>query len=611
MINPQTLTHNLTTLNQIAETLNQSVDMNVSLNAALAQLIELTSLETGWIFVKDRTSQNRWAGRGYTLAAHYNLPPAMSLGEAKAWRGECQCQILCNNNRLNEPYTEVRCSRLAGSKGNRKGLAVHASTLLRSGERVLGILNVAAPSWQTFTPESLAMLAHVGSLMGIAIDRARLYDMLQEQRIHEQATLLDFSNQLLSRHELTDLMNYLVEEMRRVLEADACALILPSDTPGLLAYKASSGWRDNPVARQRQVPADATSTSGLVMQQQRPLLVEDLIVNDPTSWNSEWISAEEFRGHAAVPLVADGRAIGTLIINTRTPRLFTEDELRFIRLMANQAALALEKARFHHEEMKHQRMEEELAVGWQIQRSLLPDTAPAIPGWEFAASYQPARLVGGDFFDFFELPRQSRQLGVVIADVAGKGVPAALFMSMSRSIIRTKALSGCNPATALKRSNRLIFKDSRSSLFLTAFYALINVETGQLTYARAGHDLPLWLHRTAPTETNASVELKALASEGIILGVFEEVELEERTIQLELGDILVLYTDGVTEAMNDSDELFGSQRLYDLIKGNHQASASEMIQIIIDAVNQFIGETPQADDFTLVVVKRVAKTKEA
>jgi len=228
MASQKDLIKKLTTLNEIAETLNRAVDVQSALQNALVRLIELMELETGWVFLKDPSAKNRWWGRGYVLAAHHNLPPALAMDKARAWKGDCQCQKLCNNNQLTRSYNQVRCTRLASAGGNRRGLAVHASTPLCSGENVLGILNVAASDWSDFSPEALALLTNAGSQMGIALERARLFDMLKEQRIHEQAALLELSNQLLSHLDMDEMMSYLTQEVRRLLEVDACSLILPA-----------------------------------------------------------------------------------------------------------------------------------------------------------------------------------------------------------------------------------------------------------------------------------------------------------------------------------------------------------------------------------------------
>jgi sigma-B regulation protein RsbU (phosphoserine phosphatase) len=599
MLSQADLNEDLTTLNQIVETLNRAVDVRGALDSALARLVALMGLETGWIFVKTPTAQGCREDGGYVLAAHYNLPPA--LANAGVWASGCKCQSLCNQGRLTGAYNEVRCSRLARASGDRRGLAVHASVPLRSGDRILGILNVAGPDWVSFSPRALALLTNAGNQMGIALERAQLFDLLKEQHIHEQAALLDLSNQLLSRLDLDDVMSYLVEEVRRLLQADACALLLPGEEPGCLVFRATSGWHFDPVVSQRQMSTDECSGPGLVMRTQQPLLAEDIQVSDPPVCGTDWILSEGFRGHAVVPLVVDGRSIGVLMIDTRQPRLLSEDEVRFLRLMANQAAIAVEKARLHREEIQRQRLEQELAVSRQIQLGMLPKDCPVVPGWEVAALYRAARQVGGDFYDFPELPGEPGRLGLVIADVADKGVPAALMMALSRAMVRTAAADGRSPSAALGLANELILKHSHTELFVTAFYAKLDIHTGRLTYANAGHSRPLWMQIS-------SGEIQELASQGVVLGILEDIELEEREIDVAPGDLLVFYTDGVTEAMNVDGQRFGEERLRAVVAATSGASTQQVLSTVVDAVRAFVGDVPQSDDLTLLVVKRCPPT---
>ncbi len=602
MVGHSELIQKLTILNEIAEMLNHAQDIYQALDEALARLVALMELETGWILLKDPSSKNRWFGRNYTLAAHCNLPPAMAPDKARAWKGDCECQGLCNRGEMDRAYNEVRCSRLSRAGGERNGLAVHASTPLRSGARTLGILNVAAPDWDAFSPEALALLTNAGSQMGIALERARLFDLIQERRIHEQAALLDLSHQLLSRPGLEDLVSYLVEEVRSLLSADACAMLLPCEDGAGLIFSATSGWNRDPAADGRRVPEDAVSGPGLAMQTQQPLLIEDIARDTTAPWSPDWIRTEGFRGHAVMPLIAEGRSIGALVIDMRRPRRLNEDETRFLRLMANQAAIAIEKARLHREAVRQQRLEEELEVSREIQRSMLPGAAPDIPGWDFAATYEAARLVGGDFYDFFTIPRHQVQLGMVIADVADKGIPAALFMALSRTVIRTVAISGRSPGSALMRANDVILNDTQSDLFLSVFYGRINVESGRLVYANAGHNPPLWFR--AETHT-----FQKLDTHGIVLGVLEAIELEEDRVDIAPGDVLVLYTDGVTEAMGAAGEEFGLLRLQAVVAEAAEggASARDILKAVVGAVGAFTSGLPQTDDFTLCVVRRMVQ----
>lgn len=593
----QTLIENLQALNKIADTLNRAADVQTALSSALAQLVELLGLETGWIFLVDPAAQSRWAGRGYRLLAHHNLPPAMHPDNPDAWDGGCQCQTLCNKGSFHEAYNEIICSRLSEVHGNKAGLIVHASVPLLSGERRLGIMNVAAPNWEAFTPRALALLTNVGSQMGVALERARLYDLLQEKRINEQLALLDLSNQLLSRHSLDDLMKYLVEEARTLLQVDACALLLPDKSGNNLYFRAESGWQTDPVSKGRHLPNNESTGPGLVMKTQRPLIIEDLEMDDRVPWMTDWLRAERFRGHAVVPLLVDGESIGTVVVNTRQPRALDDNELGFLRLLANQAAIALQTAYLHQEDLKLHRIEEELAIGKQIQLSMLPECCPIIPGWEIEAFYKAARQVGGDFYDFFYLPKASNRLGMVIADVSDKGIPAAIFMALSRTLIRTTALTGRTPAAALMRANELLLKDIQTDAFLTAFYAILHTKTGRLDWTNAGHNPPIWYE--AATDT-----FHKLALPGIVLGIFENITLHESSTQLAPGDFVVFYTDGVTEAMSADGHEFEEERFIETLRRHAHDNAANIVRGVIDTVNEFTANTPQSDDFTLFIIKR-------
>jgi phosphoserine phosphatase RsbU/P len=589
----------LNTLNDIALTLNRAVDVGGALNDALARLVELMGLDAGWIFLRDPSKLESWQGKGFRLAAHYNLPPAMDLDSAAAWSGGCDCQGYCTKGKLIEAYNEIRCSRLAAAQGDKRDLQVHASSPLRSGTETLGILNVAGRDWESFDSRALALLTNVGGQMGVALERARLYEMLRDRRVHEQAALLAFSNQLLGRLDLDELMTFLLESVMELLSLDAAALALLDRSGEYLVFRASAGWRTDPVAEGRRVPADDRSSSGWAMRHQQPvILTYDMDRQAIPVWTSEWLRAEEFRVAVIVPMIAEDRAIGTLTVDTRHERKFDEDELRFVQLMANQAAIAIEKARLHRAELARHVMEEELALGRRIQLSLLPLKTPQVPGWEFADYYQAARQVGGDFYDFFFLEHGHQRLGLVIADVSDKGVPAALFMAVSKTLIRTIALSGLEPAAVLQTTNRLLRSDSRSEMFLSAFYAILDVDGGLLHYANAGHNPPLCYRA-------ASDSFERLDAEGIVLGVVADAELEQGSATVDPGDVVIFYTDGVTEAMNEALEEFGLARLQEAVAASAGGSAQQVLQAIGEAVSAFTGDTDQSDDLTLFVFKRL------
>jgi sigma-B regulation protein RsbU (phosphoserine phosphatase) len=246
-----------------------------------------------------------------------------------------------------------------------------------------------------------------------------------------------------------------------------------------------------------------------------------------------------------------------------------------------------------------QMLEKEMALGREIQLSLLPEAPPALPGWEFAAYYEAAREVGGDFYDFLPLPAGPRHVGLVIADVSGKGVPAALVMARTCTMIRTAVQQGHSPSAALDQANTLLMSYTRSHLLLiTALCAFLDGDTGRLVYANGGHTRPLWFR----AETGTVEELQA---PGIILGVFETLDLEERTVDLAEGDLLVLYTDGVTEAMDAQHHLFGESPLRETIRAaaSDGGGARQVVDAIVNAVQNHTGTDAQSDDLTLVVIR--------
>lgn len=602
----------LQTLNRISLSLNQAVDVQTALNSSLVQLVELMGMETGWVFVVEPSATNRWGGPGFFLAAHHNLPPGMATNNPEAWHKGCDCQSMCLSGRLTEAYNEVRCSRLADVTGDRRGLVVHASVPLRSGDHTVGIMNVAASDWSAFSPRSLALLSNVGSQMGSALERARLFDILQAQRIQEQAVLLDLSQQLLNQRDLDELMQFIVDKVRTLVNADACAILLAEPESDYLTFRAASGWRSDPVAAGYRVPADESTGSGRVMKTQETRLLENVAEAEAPSWTTGWLEGEDFKAAAIVPLVAGESSIGTLVIDSRQPRRFTETEVRLLRLMANQAAIAIENARLHLEEIQRQRIEEELDVARKIQLSMLPSATPELPGWQFAADFEAARQVGGDFYDLFPLPGEPGRWGVVIADVSDKGVPAALYMALSRTTIRNIALRGRNPSEVLSFANRFLQEDSRADMLLTAFYGELDTGSGRLSYANAGHNPPLWWRNTVELESERFCELPTNCP---LLGVFPELDVPIDAIELAPGDLLILYTDGITEAINEEMEEFGRLQLESIVQETMQthptASAGEIRTAIVEAVDEFVGNMIQYDDMTLLVIKRTALNNES
>lgn len=249
----------------------------------------------------------------------------------------------------------------------------------------------------------------------------------------------------------------------------------------------------------------------------------------------------------------------------------------------------------------YQEVGQELALAWEIQASFLPDRLPELPGWQLDATLEPARETSGDFYDVIPLP--NGRLGILVADVSGKGMGAALFMALSRTLIRTYALQyDTQPERVLSAANRRILADTNTSLFVTVFYGILDPEGGALTYSNAGHNPAFVLN---PRRRDS---IQQLFSTGIPLGMLGDVTWEQAQVQLNPDDVFVLYSDGVTEAQDRQEAFFGAERLLRIVQANLDGSAETIRAAIIGAVRDFTREAPHArmDDITLMVVRRSA-----
>ncbi len=240
-------------------------------------------------------------------------------------------------------------------------------------------------------------------------------------------------------------------------------------------------------------------------------------------------------------------------------------------------------------------LQNELDVASSTQQSILPKMFPDTSDFQVFAKMEPARNVGGDFYDVIRLDRGV--VGLAIADVSDKGVPAALFMMSSRTLLKGAAIGTFKPGEALQEVNNLLYEENETMMFVTVLYSVYNPETGRFTYSNGGHDAPLLLR------PDGSSELLSLTG-GIALGVAPDIEFPNQTIQLEHGDTIVLYTDGITEAMNGDGEQFGVERMHEVFRGNPPENAQQAAEAMFDAVSEFVGDTPQSDDITCLVLRR-------
>lgn len=301
-----------------------------------------------------------------------------------------------------------------------------------------------------------------------------------------------------------------------------------------------------------------------------------------------------FRSILCVPLIVKGDLIGYLAVFNKKSGPFTEEDRRLLSIIGSQSAQILENARLLEEEKTLIALRNELRMAGEIQRKLLPDASPEIPGFEMFATNIPAKSVGGDYYDFLTIT--DNHFAFCIADITGKGMPAAMLMASLQATFRSQVLVDEECTICMTRTNKILFKNTESNKFATMFYGTLDTETGALNYTNAGHDCPILFRQDQ--------EPISLETTGLILGIFEESEYTKEQITLDPGDLLLLFSDGVTEAMDPDFEMYGLERVTNLVGENKERKVSDIADIILKDIRLHAKSAVQSDDITLMLIKR-------
>jgi len=331
---------------------------------------------------------------------------------------------------------------------------------------------------------------------------------------------------------------------------------------------------------------------GWMMINKKPLVSADIARDERFSG----VAIEgDLHSLICVPLLVKNRLTGMLaVFDKKDQGNFSEDDVRLLAILGAQSAQVLENARLYEQEQKKMAMDKELIAAREVQMSLLPKQLPQISNFEFAARTLPAQEIGGDFYDIIPLGDATNE--IVIADVAGKGLPAALLATLGKGILYAQALQNSSPQVQIRQSNAILRGSLPRKSFITMLLAVVNSNSKSVTVSNAGHCYPL-LYR-ASTNSADTIIIK-----GMPLNFSDSLVCEERTMQMDSGDCIVLYSDGVDEAQNASQEFFGSERLKEIVIKSAGLAAGLLMQKIIDEVKIFSKDVPQSDDITIIVIK--------
>jgi len=334
----------------------------------------------------------------------------------------------------------------------------------------------------------------------------------------------------------------------------------------------------------------STTLMGWMIKNQKPLIINDL--SSDKRFQNLGVKEGNFQSLLMVPLKLKNKLSGLLCLFNKEDEFSPEDQ-RLLSIIAVQSAQVIENARQAEIETKFQEMERELLVAKEIQTRLLPKGAPQIEGFDIQGYTLPTKQVGGDYFDFIEL--EDKQLGVAIADVSGKGMPAALLMANFQATLRNQSLAKISPAEMVVNCNNSVCKSVEPGRFVTFFWGALNCREKSFTYVNAGHNPPFIFNKKG--------EISRLSDGGLILGILENSAYGQKKVKLNPGDLLLLFTDGITEAMNETQAQFEEERLIKVVEESRNLNSDQIIKKITQEVLVFQGLQPQFDDLTLVVIK--------
>ncbi len=465
------------------------------------------------------------------------------------------------------------------------GVVAELAIPLVNQDRLVGVLNVEGPDAEAFSPDARTALQVLAGHLAVAIENATLY---RETRWYAGllATLYEIGKETASILDLDALLHRVAEIVKRVIDYEMFAILLIDEEHQELVVRKAVNFGPSKERRRLLV---SEGLCGAAVLSKEPILVGD-VREDP-----RYVSmVPEARSELVVPLIHKDRVLGVFDLESPALNRFTEEHVKVLTPLASQVAVAIENAGLYAELKKNElRLQRELKIARDIQHALFPEESPAGPGWAASAHFRPARELGGDLYDFYDMG--VGLLGVATGDVAGKGVPAALYAAFASGAVRSRAFERRGPADLMQRVNRALRRRGVEGLFCTLGYALFDFKDETVRVANSG--LPYPLHFRAASGACAPLEVG-----GLPLGAFDGSTYEEAAVSLASGDVFVFHTDGLTDARHAGED-YGAARLTRQVEAHAALGAPELGEKILEDLEAFLGGDAPADDVTLIVVK--------
>jgi sigma-B regulation protein RsbU (phosphoserine phosphatase) len=396
---------------------------------------------------------------------------------------------------------------------------------------------------------------------------------------------------LLPRTTLEDTLKMTIDIVFQAIPAERGFLFLKEGED--LNCKIARGVNEAALPAASQVQLSRSITNK-VLSEGASVLTSDAM-SDPRFQSQHSVVLSQIRSVMAVPLASGEETFGMIYVDNPFNNRFQEEDLKVLTTIASVASIKIENERLLDERLEKRRMEEELKVASEIQMRLQPFAPPRLDGWDMTGVSFPCREIGGDYYDFIHRKRDNR-LVVAVGDVSGKGTGAALLMSSLHAAVRAQSQARSTISEVMSEINQYIFENSPPNKFLTLFYGELDPETGTLAYSNGGHNPPMLVR--------LSGEVERLDTGGLPIGMMQGVAYQEATVVFQPGDVLVIYSDGITESVNEREEEFEEERLIEVVKNNTGRSASGIRDRIDEALSRFVGTTAPVDDMTLMIIKR-------
>jgi len=563
-----------------AQMLHSTLEYEELMKQILRLTLEATDAEAAMVYRIDPHVANiraRFRRREDETLQYFKLPKGKGI---VGWTAEQQKPVIVNDVTTDERFLKD-FEDIVGLRFR----SVLMVPLFGRGQ-LIGVIEAVNKRSGHFTDNDLDILTALSSPCAVAIDNANLFR--ETRRVaRERQLLFEVGKKLASSLDVDSSLKMILDSVRDVIGFNAGGVyLLEEDSESLYTVYAEGYCEEEGLDVALKF---GRGLVGWVAKTGEPLIVPDVTQNEI------YVNCHhETRSEIVVPLRIENRVLGVMNLESNRPAAYDEGSLELLTALAGQAAISVERAVLHEKMLSSQQIQAQLSVARQIQLTFLPKQDPQLAGYDISGINIPSGEVGGDYFDFIRIIDQ--HTGIAIADVSGKGIPASLIMAAFRASLIAEIRNNYTISTICGKVNRLLTESLEEGNYVTAFYGVLDSKNHVFTFANCGHNYPVWL------STDDTVGY--LTEGGLPLGFSDDSAYEERPVSLRPGDLLLFYTDGVTEAADNQGAEFGLERLLAALRRSRHLPAREIHRRIYDEVREFAGERHVFDDLTMIVLKR-------